>query len=141
HTRWNLKIVEALLSGAVATLKAHNVTSITVHSIPGSYEIPFAAQTLLASGDYDVAILIGVLIKGSTMHFEYIADATTQGIMRVQLDSKIPCIFGVLTCLTDEQALSRAGIGGYDGKSGHNHGIDWGQAAIEMALLKKKSLK
>ncbi|KAJ2442984.1 lumazine synthase [Coemansia sp. RSA 2424] len=84
---------------------------------------------------FDAAICIGVLIKGSTMHFEYIADATTNGIMRVGLETGVPVVFGVLTCLTEEQAMQRAGIGrGAD--KGHNHGTDWGSAAVEMALLR-----
>ena len=70
------------------------------------------------------------------MHFEYIADATSQGIMRVGLDEGVPVVFGVLTCLTEDQALERAALGkGAD--KGHNHGVDWGQAAVEMALLNK----
>ncbi|KAJ3130288.1 hypothetical protein HK098_004335 [Nowakowskiella sp. JEL0407] len=142
HTRWNLEIVQPLVDGAISALKSNNVNSITVQNVPGAYELPFAAQTLLEnSSKFDVAILIGVLIKGSTMHFEYICDAVSHGIMRVQLDTKIPCVFGVLTCLTDEQAKSRAGVGGESGKEGHNHGIDWGQTAIEMAKLNKKRSK
>ncbi|KAI7827200.1 6,7-dimethyl-8-ribityllumazine synthase-like protein [Kickxella alabastrina] len=86
-------------------------------------------------GPFDAAICIGVLIKGSTMHFEYIADAVSHGIMRVGLDTGVPTVFGVLTCLTDEQAMQRAGIGRGEDK-GHNHGGDWGSAAVEMALLK-----
>ncbi|KAJ3509429.1 hypothetical protein NMY22_g16297 [Coprinellus aureogranulatus] len=66
------------------------------------------------------------------MHFEYISDAVSQGLMRVQLDTGVPVIFGVLTALNDEQALVRAGIGKGANK-GHNHGEDWGAAAVEMA--------
>ncbi|KAJ2648581.1 lumazine synthase [Coemansia sp. RSA 1250] len=88
----------------------------------------------LKAGPFDAAICIGVLIKGSTMHFEYIADAVSHGIMRVGLDTGVPTIFGVLTCLTDDQAMERAGIGRGENK-GHNHGTDWGAAAVEMALL------
>ncbi|KAJ1919836.1 lumazine synthase [Mycoemilia scoparia] len=94
------------------------------------------ASSAIQYKPFDVAICIGVLIKGSTMHFEYIADATSNGIMRVSLDTGIPCIFGVLTCLTDEQAKERAGIAGQNQNEGHNHGADWGAAAVEMALLK-----
>ena len=65
------------------------------------------------------------------MHFEYIADAVSHGLMRVQLDSQVPVIFGLLTLLTEEQGLARAGISS-DGK-GHNHGLDWGSAAVELA--------
>jgi 6,7-dimethyl-8-ribityllumazine synthase len=87
-------------------------------------------------GAFDAVICVGVLIKGSTMHFEYICEAVTQGIMRVGLDSNIPVIFGVLTCLNDEQAQSRAGLI----PNGHNHGEDWGSAAVEMALVKSRAL-
>lgn len=71
-----------------------------------------------------------MLIKGETMHFEYIADAVSQGLMRAQLDLSVPVIFGVLTVLNDEQAKSRAGL-----LSGsHNHGEDWGLAAVELGV-------
>ena len=79
---------------------------------------------------FDAVISIGVLIKGETMHFEYICDAVSHGLMRVQLDSRIPVIFGVLTVLTEDQAKARAGL---DGKK-HNHGESWGEAAVEMAI-------
>lgn len=86
----------------------------------------------MPSQPFDAVIAIGVLIKGSTMHFEYICEAVTHGLMRVQLDSGVPVVFGVLTALTDDQALDRAGLGrGANGK-GHNHGEDWGLAAVEM---------
>jgi 6,7-dimethyl-8-ribityllumazine synthase len=80
---------------------------------------------------FDVAIAIGVLIKGETMHFEYIAEAVSNGLMRVSLDTGLPVIFGVLTVLTQEQAMERAGL--VPGKT-HNHGVDWGHAAVEMAI-------
>lgn len=80
---------------------------------------------------FDAVIALGVLIKGSTMHFEYISDAVTHGLMRVQLDSGVPVIFGVLTALNDDQALERAGIG-KGAEKGHNHGEDYGLAAVEM---------
>jgi 6,7-dimethyl-8-ribityllumazine synthase len=81
---------------------------------------------------FDAVIAIGVLIKGATMHFEYISESVSQALMRVQLDTGVPVIFGVLTALTEEQALERAGIG-RPGNKGHNHGEDWGSAAVEMA--------
>jgi len=83
-------------------------------------------------GPFDAVIAIGVLIKGDTMHFEYISESVSHGLMRVQLDTGVPVIFGVLTALTDQQALERAGLG-EGGKKGHNHGEDWGLAAVEMA--------
>ncbi|KAJ7264984.1 6,7-dimethyl-8-ribityllumazine synthase [Mycena haematopus] len=77
---------------------------------------------------FDAVIAIGVLIKGSTMHFEYICDTVSHALMKVQLDTGVPVIFGVLTALTEQQALERAGLTA----NGHNHGEDWGLAAVEM---------
>ena len=79
-------------------------------------------------------IAIGCLIKGETMHFEYIADATSHGLMKAQLDIGKPIVFGVLTCLTEEQAKARAGLT----PNGHNHGYDWGITAVEMARVQNK---
>lgn len=82
---------------------------------------------------FDALIAIGVLIKGDTMHFEYIADAVSHGLMRVQLDTGVPVVFGVLTVLNEDQARARAGIT----SGGHNHGEDWGLAAVEMGGKRK----
>lgn len=86
-----------------------------------------------AAPKFDAVIAIGVLIKGETMHFEYIADAVSHGLMRVQLEKEVPVTFGVLTVLTEEQAMARAGMS----PGGHNHGEDWGFAAVEMGLKRK----
>ena len=89
-----------------------------------------------SSGPFAAAIAIGVLIKGSTMHFEYISDAVVHGLMRVQLDTGVPIMNGVLNCLTEEQALQRAGVGRET--KGHNHGEDWGAAAVELGAKCKR---
>lgn len=91
----------------------------------------------MPSQPFNAVIAIGVLIKGETMHFEYISDSVSHGLMRVQLDTGVPVIFGVLTALTENQALLRAGIG-KDGNKGHNHGEDWGLAAVEMAISSRR---
>ncbi|KAJ1758456.1 lumazine synthase [Coemansia sp. RSA 2523] len=165
HTRWNSEIVDPLVAGARTTLESMGVAShnIVVRDVPGAFELPGAAQKLIrqsqqqtnlvssviddllsapgthsnpeTQGPFDAAICIGVLIKGSTLHFEYISDAVSHGIMRVGLDTGVPTVFGVLTCLTDDQAMERAGIGRGANK-GHNHGVDWATAAVEMACLK-----
>jgi len=88
-------------------------------------------------GPFSAAIAIGVLIKGSTQHFEYISESVSHGLMRVQLDTGVPVIYGVLNCNTDEQALVRAGVGRGETK-GHNHGEDWGNAAAELAVKCKR---
>ncbi|KIY50769.1 Lumazine synthase [Fistulina hepatica ATCC 64428] len=95
---------------------------------------PAIAANTSSTSAFDAVIAIGVLIKGVTMHFEYISDTVSHGLMKVQLETGTPVIFGVLTALTDEQAEQRAGLG--DGKV-HNHGEDWGAAAIEMAVKAK----
>ena len=79
--------------------------------------------------DVDAIIPIGVLIKGETMHFEYIAEATSHALMQIAVDGPIPVIFGLLTVLHEDQAKARAGLL----QGSHNHGEDWGSAAVEMA--------
>lgn len=82
---------------------------------------------------FDAIIAIGALIKGSTMHFEYISDSVSHALMKVQMETGCAVVFGLLTLLTEEQGLERAGI---DGK-GHNHGEDWGSAAVELGVKKR----
>jgi 6,7-dimethyl-8-ribityllumazine synthase len=84
---------------------------------------------------FDAVIAIGVLIKGETMHFEYISDAVSHGLMRVGLDTGVPVIFGVLTVMSEKQAMARAGM--VEGDM-HNHGNDWGSAAVELGSKGKK---
>lgn len=109
-----------------------SATDLLASSTPDLSSLPGASST--SSGAFDAIIAIGVLIKGETMHFEYIAESTCQGLMRVQLDTGVPVILGVLTVLTDEQAKARAGVEG----KGHNHGEDWGLAAVEMGVKRKE---
>merc|ERR1719450_1453930 len=101
-------------------MKACSVAAgdITVERVAGSYEVPCAAQVLLETKRFDGIVCIGCLVKGETMHFEYICEAVTQGIMNLNLTYKTPVIYGILSVLTEEQAKERAGIG----KSGHNSG-------------------
>ena len=82
---------------------------------------------------FDAVIAIGVLIKGETMHFEYIADATSHGLMKVQLNTGVPIIFGLLTVLTEEQGMARAGLL----QGTHCHGNDWGRAAVELGVKRQ----
>lgn len=129
-TRWNTLHVENLVGGIKESLKECNVTEVFETEVPGSFELPLAARLLALSGTVDAIICTGVLIKGETYHFEYICDAVSTGLMNVGLQTTTPVIFGVLTCLNEEQVISRS-----CGES--NHGCDWGKTAVEMALLKK----
>lgn len=134
-TRWNSEHVNNLVEGAKASLKACNVSEANIFEteVPGAYELPLAAKFLAMSGTVDAIVTAGVLIKGDTMHFEYICDAVSSGIMNVGLTTSTPIIFGVLTCLNEEQVVKRS-----TGDS--NHGGDWGKTAVEMALLKQDAL-
>ncbi|KAI5849963.1 6,7-dimethyl-8-ribityllumazine synthase [Tricharina praecox] len=143
-------------------------SNIVIQSVPGSWELPVACQRLFAAsqvqassapsgdllgglgrsstpvpgsssstasaGQFDSIIAIGVLIKGDTVHFEHIAESVSRGLMRIQLDFGVPVIFGLLTVLNEEQAKKRAGLTA----DGHNHGDDWGTAAVEMGARRKQ---
>lgn len=129
--RFNEVFAEQLLGGAVDALVRHGAdeSDITVVRCPGSFELPQVAARLADSGDYDAVICLGVLIRGATSHFDYIASHATAGIGRAGVDSGVPVTFGVLTCETVEQALERSGS-----KAG-NKGAEAALAAVEMANL------
>ena len=104
----------------------------------GSSDVSLRTEDSAALGlksSFDAVIAIGVLIKGETMHFEYIAEAVSHGLMKVGLDTGVPVIFGVLTVLSEKQAMARAGM--VEGEM-HNHGNDWGSAAVELGSKGKK---
>jgi 6,7-dimethyl-8-ribityllumazine synthase len=129
--RFNPHITGGLLRGARACLTAASVpeANITVVEVPGAFELPLAAQRLARSGEYDAVICLGCLIKGDTMHFEYIAHACTTGIAQVALDTGLPVAFGVLATLDEAQAVARAGEGR------DNKGWEATQAALEMVAV------
>jgi 6,7-dimethyl-8-ribityllumazine synthase len=100
--------------------------------VPGAFELPYIAKRLAFSKRYDAVICLGVILRGSTPHFDYIASETAKGIAKVSLDTDIPCIFGVITAETLEQAIERAGS-----KEG-NKGEQAALSAIEMVNLYKE---
>ncbi|KAF2149815.1 6,7-dimethyl-8-ribityllumazine synthase [Myriangium duriaei CBS 260.36] len=123
---------QASVSGAGILASATDLLSQSTTDLTKTTE---QSKSSSSKAPFDAIIAIGVLIKGSTMHFEYIADAVSHGLMKVQLDKEVPVIFGVLTLLTEEQGLERAGID--KAGKGHNHGEDWGAAAVELGLKRK----
>ena len=129
--RFNGIVTSKLLEGATAAFRRHGVSDddVEVAWTPGAFEIPVAAQRLAASGAFDAVVCLGAVIRGETPHFDFVAGECARGTQRVALDTGIPCIFGVLTTETLEQALERAG-----GKHG-NKGWEAAIAAIEMAAL------
>ncbi len=129
--RFNEFITSKLLSGALDTLDRHGVNDqdIDVAWVPGSFEIPIAAQKMASSGKYDAVVCLGAVIRGATPHFDYIAAEVSKGVASVGLKAGIPVIFGVITTDTIEQAIERAGT-----KAG-NKGSEAAEGAIEMANL------
>ncbi len=131
--RFNSLITEKLLEGAVDCILRHGgeEKNITVVRVPGSFEIPLTAKKLAKTGDYDAVICLGAVIRGSTPHFDYVANEVSKGIATVSLETEIPISFGVLTTDTIEQAVERAGT-----KMG-NKGFDAALSAIEMVNVLK----
>jgi len=132
-SRFNEFFSQKLLEGAQDALLRHGVNEadIEVAWTPGSFEIPLIAQKLAQTKKYDAVICLGAVIRGGTPHFDYIAGEVTKGIAKVNLDTGVPVIYGVITTDTLEQAVERSGA-----KAG-NKGFDAAVSAIEMANLVK----
>ncbi len=132
--RFNDLITNRLLDGALDTLKRHGASDerITVVRVPGSFELPLAADKLAHSGKYAAVICLGAVIQGQTTHDQYINHQVAAGLARASQSSGVPVLFGVLTCQSMEQAIDRAG-----GKAG-NKGNEAALAAIEMVNLLKQ---
>ena len=122
--RFNEFVTGKLLAGAEEAAERCGLARREVFWVPGAFEIPVVARRLAESGRYDAVVCLGAVIRHETAHFEYVAGQAAEGIQRVALDTGVPCVFGVLTCDTDEQALERAG-----GERGNN-----GYAAVETAV-------
>jgi 6,7-dimethyl-8-ribityllumazine synthase len=128
-SRFNQPVTSRLLDGALAAFRRHGVDDqdLDVAWAPGAFEIPLVAQRLARSEQFDAVVCLGAVIRGETAHFDYVAGECARGVQQVGLETGVPCLFGVLTTDTLEQALDRAG-----GAHG-NKGWDAAVAAIEMA--------
>ena len=133
-SRFNEFITGKLLGGAEDAFIRHggDADNLEVAWVPGAFEIPLIAQKMAACGKYDAVVCVGAVIRGSTPHFDMVANESVKGIAHVGLQSGIPVIYGVLTTDSIEQAIERAGT-----KAG-NKGFDAMTAAIEMANLAKQ---
>lgn len=129
--RFNSFIVERLVEGALDALRRHGADSekITIVRVPGAWEIPFVCGRLASSDKVEAVIALGAVIRGSTPHFDHVANEVSKGVAQVALTSGTPVTFGVLTTDTIEQAIERAGT-----KAG-NKGFDAAVAAIELVSL------
>ncbi len=123
-------LAERLVAGARACFAEHDVSSVEVFDVPGAFELPLAASYAAASGRFAGVACLGAVIRGETDHYDYVCAEVARGVMRVQLDTGVPCAFGVLTCATMEQALARAGGDKRD------QGRHAAEAAIAMAALR-----
>ena len=126
-SRFNAAIGQPLLEGALRALGEAGAqeSSITVVTVPGALEAPLALQRMAQSGDYDALVALGAVIRGETFHFDIVATESASGLASVQLEFGIPIGNGILTADTDEQALARASVKGYEAA----------MAAVEMANL------
>lgn len=129
--RFNQAIVEQLLSGAQTALQQAGVApeNITIMRVPGAFELPQAAATVVGNVRCDALIALGCVIRGETAHFEYISSSCAHGLSRVGADYGIPVLLGVLTTEDEAQALQRAAI------DGDNKGAEVAHAAIQMVSL------
>ena len=130
-SRWNPRIVDALVEGARAALVEHGVDEAVIDlvRVPGAWEIPLAAAKLAAQGRHAAILALGCVVRGDTRHYEHVADNCAQGLMRVALDHRMPVLNGVLAVERHADAEARAG-----GAHG-NKGAEIALAALEMTNL------
>jgi 6,7-dimethyl-8-ribityllumazine synthase len=132
-SRWNDEIVARLIEGARRALASNDADgdSLQLFRVPGAFEIPLCAQKAAESGEFDAVICLGVIIRGDTPHFEYIAASAARGISEAGLRTGVPLLFGIITADNVEQANERSGK--------NNKGYEAAMAAIEVVNLFKKS--
>ncbi|MBD3257202.1 6,7-dimethyl-8-ribityllumazine synthase [candidate division GN15 bacterium] len=130
-SRFNSLFTDQLLEGALDCLRRHGADedSLTVVRVPGAFEIPYVAARMAKSGDYDTVVCLGVVVRGDTPHFDYIATESSKGIAHIALETGVPVVYGLVTADTLEQAIERSGT-----KAG-NKGWDAALSAIEMVNL------
>ncbi len=133
-SRFNARVVDALVEGAVATLTGHGLaqSNLRIVRVPGAFELPSAVRLVIEYDHPDGVIALGAVIRGETPHFDYISSACTEGLSLISVEQDIPLSFGVLTTDTGEQALARAG-----GDKG-NKGEDAALAVLEMIDLTRQ---
>jgi 6,7-dimethyl-8-ribityllumazine synthase len=130
--RFYEELAERLLAGATAAFAADGHSDVEIFDVPGAFELPLAASYAARSGRYAGVACLGAVIRGETDHYDFVCAQTASGVMRVQLDTGVPCAFGVLTCQTMEQALARAGGGRRD------QGRSAAEAVMRMAALRSQ---
>ena len=130
--RFYEELAERLVAGARAELEAAGAEEIDVLDVPGAFELPLAAAYAARSGRYEGVVCVAAVIRGETDHYEHVCSEAARGIQQVQLETGVPCGFGVLTVDTIEQALARAGGDKRD------QGRDAARAVVRMATLRRR---
>ena len=131
---WHLDICNDLIAGAKRALTQAQVGTVEVQFVPGSFEIPLAAQYAFEAG-FDAVVALGLVLKGETPHFDYVCQGLTQGVIDVSLKHSKPIGYGVLMCNDLDQAIDRCGRA----TSKEDKGYDSAVAALELLHLRKKS--
>jgi 6,7-dimethyl-8-ribityllumazine synthase len=129
-SRFYEDLADRLISGARGVLTEAGITEIDEFEVPGAYELPMAAKLAAQTGRYRAVVCLGAVIRGETSHYDYVCGEAARGIMDVQLETGVPCSFGVLTVDTLDQALARSGG---DKRDSGRHA-----AEAVLALLKVK---
>lgn len=132
--RFNGFVVESLVAGAIDALRRHGVSEndIQIYRVPGAFEIPLLVEKLAAAGSHDAIVALGAVIRGSTPHFDIVANESARGLSSAMMKHGVPVSNGILTTDTIEQAIERAGT-----KAG-NKGAEAAMSAIEMVSLMNK---
>ena len=131
---WHLDICNDLIAGAKRALTEAQVGTVEVQFVPGSFEIPLAAQYAFEAG-FDAVVALGLVLKGETPHFDYVCQGVTQGVIDVSLKHSKPIGYGVLMCNDLDQAIDRCGRA----TSKEDKGYDSAVAALELLHLRKKN--
>ncbi len=130
--RFYAELAERLVAGARAAFAEAGDAEVDVFDVPGAFELPLGAGYAARSGRFAGVACLGAVIRGETDHYDFVCAQSAAGIMRVQLDTGVPCAFGVLTCETMEQALARAG-----GEE-RDQGRHAAEAVMRMAALRER---
>jgi 6,7-dimethyl-8-ribityllumazine synthase len=130
--RFYAELAERLLAGAQAAFAEHGDHTVEVFDVPGAFELPLAASYAAASGRFAGVACLGAVIRGETDHYDFVCAEAARGVMQVQLDTGVPCAFGVLTVENMEQALARSGGGKRD------QGAHAAEAVMRMAALRRE---
>lgn len=130
-SRFNSFVTDKLLEGALEAFKASGTeqNDVEVYRVPGAFEIPLTAKAVASTGQFNGVVCLGTIIKGETPHWDYLAQAVSQGLAQATLETGVPFSFGVLTTETSDAAMARAGA------RGDNKGYEAAMAVIEMVNL------